>query len=195
MTARPRQTARPSAAAAASTLIPFDRGWPSRTHSAAASPKLVFAWERFPAIAREIVPLLHRHYRETGSNVAAVPLDLDFAQYMQLDAAGVMHVLTARHGQKLVGYLFSTVGMHLNFVTTKHSTVHMYYLLPDYRKGWNGVRLFRHWIDAAANSGVRVLQIAETLRVRGKHDKRVEVLLRYLGFKPMEQCYTRLLGD
>lgn len=138
--------------------------------------------------------MLHRHYRETGSNVAAVPLDLNFAQYMQLDAAGVMHVLTARHEGKLVGYLFSTVGAHLNFVTTVYSTVHMYYLLPDYRKGWNGVKLFREWVKAAEHSSVRVLQVAETLRVRGKHDKRVAVLLKYLGFKPTERSYTRLIG-
>lgn len=179
----------------------FDRGWPSRTVSADASPKpkaepdeLVYAWERFPAIAKETVPLLHRHYLETGTHIKAVPLDLNFEAYMQMDAAGVLRVVTARHKGVLVGYLFVTVGAHLNFVTTVHSTAYMYYLKPAYRRGWNGVKLFRKWIEAAENSGVRVLQVAATLRVRGKHDRRVDVLLRYLGFSCMEHSYTRLIG-
>lgn len=138
--------------------------------------------------------MLHQHYRETGSNVAAVPLDLDFAQYIRLNEAGLMQILTARVDGRLVGYLFATVGAHLNFVTTVFSTAHMYYLVPAHRRGWNGVRLFREWIQAAENSSVRVLQVAETLRVRGKRDKRVAVLLKYLGFKPTERSYTKLIG-
>lgn len=194
MTTRTRPTVRRSAAALASTAIPFDLGWRKATVSADASPKLVYAWERFPAIGKEIVPLLHQHYLETGSYTKAVPLDLNFAQYMQMDAAGVMQILTARDNGVLVGYLFASVGAHLNFVTTVFSTAYMYYLKPAYRRGWNGVHLFRKWIDVAENSGVRVLQVAETLRVRGKHDKRIGVLLKYLGFTCVERSYSRLIG-
>lgn len=194
MTARTRATARPSVAAPTSPARAFDLGWRSRTPSAAVQPKLVYAWERFPDIARELVPLLHVHYQETGSFPKDIQLDLNFEQYMQMDAARILHIITARHDGKLVGYLFSTLGFHLNFVTTVFSTVHMYYLAPEHRRGWNGVRLFRHWIDAAKNSSVRVLQVAETVRVKGKHDKRVGVLLRYLGFKCTERSYSRLLG-
>lgn len=194
MTAQRRQTALRSAAAPASIASPFDLGWRNRTASAVASPKLAFAWEPFQAIAREVAPLLHRHYRETGSNTVAVPLDLDFAQYIRLSEAGVLHVLTARHNGKLVGYLFSTIGAHLNFVSTVFSTAHMYYLLPSYRRGWNGVHLFREWIKAAENSHVRVLQVGEKLHT-SKHDKRVAVLLKYLGFTQTERNYTKLIGE
>lgn len=192
MTAQSRPTRQPNVRAAASTTSPFDLGWRSHTLSVDAAPKLVFAWEQFSAIAREIAPLLQRHYRETGSNTAAVPLDLDFAQYIRLSDAGVLHVLTARHKGKLVGYLFSTIGAHLNFVTTVFSTAHMYYLLPSYRRGWNGVNLFRHWMRAADSSGARVLQITETLVPKGK---RVAVLLRYLGFTSHACEYRKLIGD
>lgn len=126
--------------------------------------------------------------------MVAVPLDLDFAQYIRLNEAGVLQVLTARVDGQLVGYLFATIGAHLNFAATVFSTAHMYYLTPAARRGWNGVKLFREWIRAAENSSVRVLQVAETLRVRGKHDKRVAVLFKYLGFKMMERSYTKLIG-
>lgn len=199
MTVRQHQTALRNAAAGPSTANQFDLGWHSRTPSvdAARKPKasrdLVYTWERFPAIMREIVPLLHRHYRETAAH-RNVKLDVNFEQYCQLDEAGVLHVLTARYNGVLVGYLFSTVGAHLNFVTTVFSTAHMCYLLPEHRRGWNGVWLLREWIKAANSSGVRVLQIAETLRVRGKRGKRVAVLLAYLGFKRNSQEYTKLIG-
>lgn len=114
---------------------------------------------------------------------------------MQLDAAGVLQVITVRHSGKLVGYLLATIGAHLNFVTTVYSTAHMYYLLPQYRRGWNGVRLFRKWIDAAEHSGVRVLQVAETLIATSKRNKSVGVLLAYLGFKRSACEYSKLIGS
>lgn len=126
--------------------------------------------------------------------MAAVPLDLNFAQYMQLDAAGVLYVITARYQGKLVGYLISTLGAHLNFVTTVYSTAHMYYLLPKHRRGWNGVRLFRKWIDAAEHSSVRVLQVSGTLLAKNKRDRQVGVLLQYLGFKRNACEYSKLIG-
>lgn len=194
MTTRTRPTVRRSVAVLASTAIPFDLGWRKATVSADASPKLTYQWERFPAIGKEIVPLLQAHYLETGAYTKDVPLDIDFAQYCRLDEMRVLQVLTVRYEKRLVGYLFATLGFHLNFVTTVYSTATMVYLKPKYRRGWNGVRLLREWIAASRYSGVRVLQVAETLRVHGRHGKSVAVLLSYLGFKRNTCDYSKLIG-
>jgi hypothetical protein len=170
----------------------FDLGW-KPSAPALQKPKLAYHWERFSAILPEIAPLLHQHYLETGTFTKDIPLNMNFAQYRQLDAAGVLYTLTARDGDKLVGYLVVTVGAHLNFADTAFSTAILYYLVPEYRYGWNGVKLFREWIKASRATGMRVMQVSETLRVRGRHDKRVGVMLRYLGFKCMERSYTQLL--
>ena len=171
----------------------FDGGWPSKFERPAPA-KLTYKWERFPAILREFVPVLQVHYQETATYPKQLPIEPNFDQLCQMDEMGMLLTLTVRHEGKLVGYLLATVGAHLNFVMTQFSTAYMYYLAPEYRRGWNGVRMFRIWISAMRKRGIRVLQVAETIKVRGRHGRHVGILMRYLGFKCVERSYSRLLG-
>jgi GNAT superfamily N-acetyltransferase len=149
-----------------------------------------FCWEKFHAIAHELPLLFHEHWRELALNQDVVPLDPDFDKFYRLDIEGVLHVLTARAGGELVGYLFLLVGPGLHYKSTLLAHVDMFFLDPVYRQGWTGVKLFKRLIADARTLGVVNLTLATKIHFM---DNRVTKLLQRLGFKPIETVHAMRL--
>ena len=51
-----------------------------------------------------MIPLLDKHWSETEPNQDTIKLDPDWKEYAKLDAAGILHIFTARDESGLVGY-------------------------------------------------------------------------------------------
>lgn len=166
---------------------------PSPTASAGASPELTFKFEAFSALAREIRPLFARHWQEIALNKERIPLDPDWDRYLAYERACILQVVTARDGALLAGYLFSCVGPSLHYASTVHAVVDMFWLDPVYRSGWNGVKLFRAAEVGWRASSAKIVYAAEKLHFTNERGRAVKVLLRRLGFKPVEINWSKPL--
>lgn len=161
---------------------------PHRKLSVDGAPR--FKWERFSAIARELIPLWQRHWEEVASDRDRVPLDPDFDQYYRLDLEGILRILTVRVDGELVGYSFSVIGPHLNYRSTLTAHTEKFWLAPEHRSGWTGVRLLRLTRRGLKDRGVKLHTINIKLSFQ---NGRVAKLLSRLGYTADEISMRKVL--
>jgi GNAT superfamily N-acetyltransferase len=77
----------------------------------------------------------------------------------------------------------------LHYKSTLHGLVDLYYLLPAYRKGRAGIRLFQEAERALRAWGVVKLQTATKLHAHLDMSR----LLAWLGYTNVEKVYSKLL--
>ena len=154
---------------------------------------LNFQVERWWALKSEIAPLLAQHYEEMPFDL---PLSLDEATYDRIADADRLHILTARawckesSRFKLVGYFVALLARHLHYdILTAGMDV--FYLSPEYRKGRNGLLLFREFEESLRKRGVRfALATARLERNPGARE-----LFKRLGWTEARVVYQKRIGD
>jgi len=156
--------------------------------SAGGQPR--FKWEKFAALAREIVPLWQRHWEEIAHDRDSIPLDPDFDQYYRLDLENVLHILTARVDGELVGYTFSLIGPHLHYRSTRTAHTEMFWLAPEHRSGWTGVRLLRLTRRGLKDRGVKLHTINIKLSFA---NGRVAKLLSRMGYTAVDLTMRQII--
>lgn len=144
-----------------------------------------FARERFVDVEGELQALADRHWSEIRES-AFPPMEMDLPVYRKADAAGSLAVFTARTEGMLVGYV-----MHWIF-RAPHYPIRIaqddaHYLAPEYRKGWNAVRLFRFAEEQLKAMGVK--QISYHHKTRIDLDK--GTVFERMGYQPVERIYRK----
>lgn len=145
--------------------------------------------EKFKDIYDELKELYPFHYKEVGVNQEYIPLDPDVDAYQSLENLGMLHIITIRDSGKLVGYHKAIVMNHLHFKSTKTAYTDLYYLLPEYRKGFTGVKLFKMWEECMRELGVKKLYSMTKLK------KNNSPIFDRLNFERVEHIYTKYIGD
>ena len=168
--------------------------------------KLRFRWEGLHSLAREILPLFQQHWQEIALDRDIVPLDPDWDNYYDLATTGKLHVLTAREvmpdvcradsaneklpADPLVGYVFNLIGGHLHYNSTKFAHTEMFWLMPEYRFGWNGFKLLKYNLRGLKQRGV----VVSTINIKlGFKNARVGQLLARLGYAPTDIVLRKVL--
>lgn len=144
---------------------------------------LVFRVERFCDIAHEFPPLFQRHFDEIARDKERIPLAPDWDGYRALDLAGRLFVLTARDGERLVGYFFAIVGPGLHNVKSRIAKTDMYYLAPEYRNGLAGLRLVKEAVERME---------FDKMIIQTKNDRDYGPIFRRLGFEAVETVYAKV---
>jgi hypothetical protein len=150
---------------------------------------VVFRPENLRNVQPEMAPLLRAHWEEIALDHDAVPLDPDWPRYMALTDAGCLSMVTARVGPggPLVGYHVAIIGGHLHYGSTRHGITDVYYLSPEHRKGFTGIRLFKAVDEEMKRLGV-------TKRITGtKVHLNMGPVLERLGYRLTEHVYTKIL--
>jgi hypothetical protein len=158
-----------------------------------APARLKFAWERFSAIAKELPPLFKKHWREIALHQDEIQLDPDWERYFALELQGVLHVLTVRDGTRLVGYAFMLVQRHLHYCSTLWAVSDMFWLEPDYRFGWDGVRMFKQVERGMRELGVKVIVLNYKFHFQSDRG-RLDRLFHRLGYSPTEIIVSKVIG-
>lgn len=158
--------------------------------SGRAAPE--FQWERFPNIAAELPPLFKRHWQEVATNQDAVPLEIDWQRYYEMDLARVLHVLTVRVSGLLVGYLFVFIHPHQYYASTLHAQTDLYWLDPVFRRGSIGIRMFRELETYLRAHGVKVIMTNVKLHFQ-KERGTLGKLFERLGYVPEDVLYSKVL--
>lgn len=145
----------------------------------------VESWADYWPEAEKLWPV---HHAEVALDQEMIPLDVDKERYEALDAAGHLHIVTARDDEgRLQGYHLSVVSNHLHYRTTLHAVLDVFWLHPAHRRGLAGYRLFR--------------VVRDTLRARGvvkhvqgcKRHLDVSPLFARLGYTEIERVWSTVL--
>ncbi len=146
--------------------------------------KLEPIWEFLP----EANPLMLAHANEL-SDALGVPLSLDVGHYAQLFKTGQLLLLTARHDGAMVGYLIIQIGAHAKSQSVLIAEEQGFYLKPEYRKGFFGVKLLKLGIEAAKAYG------AEIFFAASQECYPVSSLLIKSGFKKKSEIYQMVIAE
>lgn len=150
---------------------------------------LTFAVEPFADMIREAKPMLERHWEELALDKEHIQLAPDWQRYAQLEAKGALSVVTVRENGKLVGYAWFVVERGLHYSSTLEAYMDIYWLMPEVRGRYGGVRLF-HAVEAELKRrGVKRVHVGSKLHQDSSR------LFRALNYQPTEVWFSKLLGD
>lgn len=138
----------------------------------------------------EIELLLQEHFEEvaTKKDKLGAPR-MDVEAYYAMEQAGQLHILTVRKDGRVIGYHVSFVRPHLHYVHVLTGITDVYYLMPEYRKGSTGIKLFQEAEKALKARGVqRIFSGTKKHKDMGK-------IFQFLGWSEVESLYSKWIGD
>jgi GNAT superfamily N-acetyltransferase len=133
-----------------------------------------------------IKQLVQAHHDEVTVDHEQVKLDPQWAQYVAIENAGMLHVFTVRDGPEMVGYASFIVTPHLHHASVVAAINDALYLLPAYRKGWAGARLIAFAEDELRKIGAHKMTIHVSPRRDFSH------LLARMGYAEEERVMSKL---
>jgi hypothetical protein len=151
------------------------------------SGSIIYVHERFADMLPELQELLPLHYDELSITKEHWPLAPRFDLYMEMEGVGVLHVVTARDEGRLVGYVIAMVLPNLHYSDCMMAVEDVYYLLPEYRRGRTGIKLFQAFEARMKEVGAN--RIVITTKVHLDHTR----LLEYLGYRFFEKGFTKVI--
>lgn len=143
--------------------------------------------ENFGDVIGEAQPLLKRHWEEIALDKESVPLDPDWQRYANMEAQGQLSVVTVRVKGELVGYSCMIVMPGLHYRQTLHAVMDIFYIAPEYRGHFGGIRLFKRVEAELKRRGVRRIFVGSKLH---KDSSR---LFTALGYWPIEQWFSKMV--
>lgn len=148
--------------------------------------------ERFADIADELPPLWVKHWRVLGMEQGRVKLDPDVVQYLALEVAGILHVVTARRAGALIGYFFNLLPpQDLHYKGHKRAWADIYFVDPEASPGLSlGVKLLK--LALFTRDRLRALGVQEH-RTSVKLHSDIGLLWQRLGYRPVETVYYDML--
>lgn len=151
------------------------------------SRRVTYLAEEWSDCIRELMPLWQQHWEEIAIHRDSIPLDVDLAAYRQIETAGQLAAVVARNEGNVVGYYISFIRPHLHYRTTLHAFTDVYYVLPDFRKGFCGIRLIEatmaHWRARGVKKAFAATKFALNMTPVFEH----------LGWESTENTLTVLL--
>ena len=142
---------------------------------------LKFQRERLGDILPEIEQLLRNKCKEDGEIFS-----FDMPRLLDYDDCGYRRQYTARFNGRIVGHsaVYVSVSSRTNIKTAYDES---WYLLPDFRKGWNAVKLYKFVEKDLKNEGVK------SIRLTLECGSRISSALDMLNFKVLSVNYEKEL--
>lgn len=139
----------------------------------------------------ELKPHFGGHWQDLALNKDKVPLDPQYDIYLKRAAAGEVLFCSLREDGKIAGYFVGFVAPGLHYKSCLTLTMDIFYVLPEVRERHKaaGLRLFRCVEKEAKRRGVQRIFYGSKLH------KDVGRLFQALGLEPVEQYYTKWIGD
>jgi len=147
---------------------------------------LSYKEELFEDLISELPPLLYAHWNELANHKEDRPLDVDYAQYIQLNRMGLMKAFVVRDDGKIIGYGSFIVTNNPHYKTWKYALTDVYYLHPDYRKTGVSLEMFSKIEEWLKSLGVKSITIQD--KISHSHEK----FFSSMGYKAIEQNYEKV---
>jgi hypothetical protein len=130
--------------------------------------------------------IIGHHYEEVET-LKDFGLDIDYDTYESLNNSKKLVFITAKEGNELVGYIVFFVTPHLHYKNCLTAHEDLYYLKPEYRKGFNGIKMFKFAQDYLKDIGVDLVLYATKVGYDNSS------IFKYLGCQPLDKVFTKLL--
>lgn len=152
---------------------------------------IIFGVENWDDLKEEISPLLFDHWNEVERETVPIKLDPDFEKLAVYNSLNMLHIVTVRDNQMLVGYHGSIIDtmIHYKGVLAAHSN--LYWVQKNYRKGAIGIRLFQEVERTLKLRNVKMIYDNTKLTTGLDHGK----IFERLGHTPIERLYGKWIGD
>lgn len=145
--------------------------------------------ESFAEMLPQLKELFPLHYDELALNKDKVPLDPQYEVYLARERAGELLLMTLREKGQIVGYFIGFIAPGLHYQTCLTLTMDIFFVHPDVRGRWGGVRLFKAVEDEARRRGVQRMFVGSKLH------KDASRLFEALKYKEVEKYYSVWLGE
>ena len=103
----------------------------------------------------EFESILKLHSKEL--NDLKFSLNPDWELYQQLADNNILHIVTARDDEKLVGYYVSIIYTHPHHKGVLTAENDLHYILPEYRKGWLGYKFLKQVVQFLKKRNVKMI--------------------------------------
>lgn len=150
---------------------------------------LTYQQEFLYTVQEDCKELLDLHWSEIALNQDKIKLNPDWDMYKTLEEEGKLKIFTARDQGTLVGYFVAVVCTNMHYKDHLFASNDILFLRKEYRKGFYGIRLIKFTKACLKDDGVSVLMI------NTKMHQPFGRLLKWLGFKHIEQVYSVYLGE
>jgi N-acetylglutamate synthase-like GNAT family acetyltransferase len=148
-----------------------------------------FTFSRVPIgpVADQLQVLAEREYDEVGQKDLD-RLNVDWARYRELDAAGKLATFIAKRDGNVVGYAVFVVQTHIHYQDALVAANSAVYVVPDARAGRVVLKLLRY-----AEIGLKA-QGVKKVYYHVKREKDFGRLLEHLGYQDCERMFAKALG-
>ena len=147
---------------------------------------ITYQEEKFSSILDEVKPVLQKHYEEISAS-KQFRLNPNYVAYFQLQDQGLLTVVTCRDEGKLVGYIAFFVMPHMHYLDCKTANEDLYFILPEYRKGMTGIKLFKKAEEILKQKGVQ--RIILSCKTNFDHSK----IFERLGYQFFEKHFNKFI--
>ena len=147
--------------------------------------------EKLGNVLQELLPFVPLHWGELGLTKEDVPVDMDWDRYLELEKDNKLHLVTVRHNGHVIGYQFTFVGGHFHYKSTIHGMVDLYYILPQFRKGMVGVKMFNFAEEELKKIGVKKIITGCKAVIPGlDHTK----LFEHMGYTKSDYQFIKIIA-
>jgi len=133
--------------------------------------------------------LLFDHYKEIALDQDKVPLDPRYDIYYERERAGELLSMVMRDSGTVVGYLIAFISPGLHYKTCLTCITDIFFVEDEYRKRGAGKILFEAVEKELRRRGV------QRWFMGSKMHKDSTYLFKKLGAKPVEEIYSKWIGD
>ncbi len=143
-----------------------------------------FAIEPLETSWAEMVKLAEIHWNETQTYRHFQPFNPSFSRYKQYADIGCFIQFTARDEGRMVGYggVYIVPSMHTQATIATEDT---WFLLPEYRKGWNAIRFFKFMEAEAKRRGAIEFSLTTPYALNGGK------LCEFLKYTPIATVWSK----
>jgi hypothetical protein len=143
-------------------------------------PEVVLSLEPLHRVLREFVMLSRKQHDEVGLDIEYLP---DIEAMLSYGDKSVL--VTARYDKTLIGYIFYLIGPHKHNVQINYAQIEAIYLLPAFRNAPLILKMLKLGEAKVREHKVLFIKISSTYK------KRIDKLLEYLNYKPIETVYKK----
>ena len=154
------------------------------------SGRSFYTYARIPiaTATQELQALAEREYEEVGQKDLE-RLNIDWARYAELDAAGKLGTFIAKRDGVIVGYAAFIVQTHIHYKDALVAANSAVYAVPEVRAGRVVLKLLRF-----AEMGLKA-QGVQKIYYHVKQTKDFGRLLGHLGYQDVERMYAKVVQD
>jgi len=150
---------------------------------------ITYAVEEWADTWKEMEPLWPDHWKEVAMDQDVIPLNPDLEVWDELARKRMLHLVTVREDDKLIGYYLAIIRPHLHYKQSLSAFTDLYYLSARHRRGLTGYKLFQYVESTLKARGVQKMFAGTKMHLdMGR-------LFERLGWRETERLYTKVIDN